>query len=142
MPRLMMLKEENSYEGRSLHDLGILLGGGPVNEVRPTARRSRRRRAQEIQGMFAMHGLELETEPESKATEIGTESSAPGERASEVNPLPYRMVLANWPDVWRERWGRRANDFEEQEGLSWRDAEGRAFVEVWGEFRSSSIERN
>ena len=53
-----MLKEESSYEGRSLHDLGNLLGGGPVNEVRPTtARRSRRRRAQQIQGMFANMGV-------------------------------------------------------------------------------------
>ena len=138
-----MLKEENSYEGRSLHDLGNLLGGGPVNEVRPsTARRSRRRRAQQTQGMFAIHGLELETESVSKVPVSGMESSAPGERASKVNPLPYRMVLANWPDVWRERWGQRANELEEREKLSWRDAEGRAFVEVWGEFRSASIERN
>ena len=111
-----------------------------MNEVRSIARKPKKRRVRETQGMFAMHGLELETE--SKATESGMESTAPGERASDVKPLPYRKVLANWPDDWRERWGRRANDLEEREGLSWRDAEGRAFVEIWSEFRSSSVERN
>ena len=111
-----------------------------MNEVRSITRKPRRPRLREIQGMFAMHGLELETE--SRATESRTESKAPGEHASDIRPLPYRMVLANWPDDWRERWGRRANDLEEREGLSWRDAEGRAFVEIWSEFRSSSVERN
>jgi hypothetical protein len=38
--------------------------------------------------------------------------------------------VADWPVEWRERWGRRANALEEQ-GLSWRDAEAQAFVEVW-----------
>jgi hypothetical protein len=32
--------------------------------------------------------------------------------------------------AWRERWGRRANALEES-GLTWRDAETQAFVEVW-----------
>ena len=90
--------------------------------------------------MFAMHGLELETE--SKATECETDSSAPGERASDIKPLPHRLVLATWPVEWRERWGHRANELEEQERLSWRNAEGRAFVELWSEFRASSVERN
>jgi hypothetical protein len=43
--------------------------------------------------------------------------------------LPYRNALAYWPDEWRERWGHRANDLEAQ-GLSWREAELRAFIEV------------
>jgi hypothetical protein len=46
------------------------------------------------------------------------------------HPLAYRGVVADWPVEWRERWGRRANALEES-GLSWRDAETQAFVEVW-----------
>ena len=66
------------------------------------------------------------------------------------HPLAYRGVVAGWPDTWRERWGRRANELEET-GLSWRDAEAQAFVEVWNIFRqghptlplaSSDAERN
>ncbi|HEX3451236.1 MAG TPA: hypothetical protein VHS97_23485 [Isosphaeraceae bacterium] len=50
------------------------------------------------------------------------------------HPLAYRGVVAEWPVEWRERWGRRANALEES-GLSWRDAEAQAFVEVWKEIR-------
>ncbi len=70
------------------------------------------------------------------------------------HPLAYRGVVAEWPVEWRERWGRRANALEES-GLSWRDAEAQAFVEVWTEIRrqhsvesttpnvmSSGLERN
>jgi len=46
------------------------------------------------------------------------------------HPLAYRGVVADWPVEWREQWGRRANALEES-GLSWRDAETQAFVEVW-----------
>ncbi len=46
------------------------------------------------------------------------------------HPPAYRGVVAGWPEDWRERWGRRANALEEA-GLSWRDAEAQAFVEVW-----------
>jgi hypothetical protein len=51
------------------------------------------------------------------------------------HPLAYRGVVAEWPVEWRERWGRRANALEEK-GLSWRDAETQAFIEVWGELRA------
>jgi hypothetical protein len=51
------------------------------------------------------------------------------------HPLAYRGVVANWPIEWREQWGRRANSLEEG-GLSWRDAETQAFVEVWNQVRS------
>lgn len=51
------------------------------------------------------------------------------------HPLAYRGVVAEWPVEWRERWGRRANALEET-GLSWRDAEAQAFVEIWQEVRS------
>jgi hypothetical protein len=50
------------------------------------------------------------------------------------HPPAYRGVVAGWPEGWRERWGRRANDLEEA-GLSWRDAEAQAFVEVWNQVR-------
>ena len=50
------------------------------------------------------------------------------------HPLAYRGVVAEWPVEWRERWGRRANALEEN-GLSWRDAEAQAFVEVWSQLR-------
>jgi hypothetical protein len=46
-------------------------------------------------------------------------------------------VVADWPIEWRERWGRRANALEEENGLSWRDAETQAFVEVWNQFRTN-----
>ena len=50
------------------------------------------------------------------------------------HPLAYRGVVAEWSVEWRERWGRRANDLEES-GLSWRDAETQAFIEVWTQLR-------
>ncbi len=53
------------------------------------------------------------------------------------HPLAYRGVVAAWTVEWRERWGLRANELEEQ-GLSWRDAEAQAFVEVWKELREHS----
>jgi hypothetical protein len=42
--------------------------------------------------------------------------------------------VAGWPIEWREQWGLRANELEEA-GLSWRDAETQAFVEVWHQLR-------
>jgi hypothetical protein len=51
------------------------------------------------------------------------------------HPLAYRGVVAEWPVEWRERWGRRANALEEN-GLSWRDAEAQAFVEIWNAVRA------
>jgi hypothetical protein len=50
--------------------------------------------------------------------------------AQVFHPPAYRGVVASWPQDWRERWGRRANELEEA-GLSWRDAEAQAFVETW-----------
>lgn len=50
------------------------------------------------------------------------------------HPLAYRGVVAEWPVERREQWGRRANALEES-GLSWRDAETQAFVEVWNVIR-------
>lgn len=118
-----------------------------MNEVRhrsaKTAAKLADERAREIQGMLAMHGLESETDLNTAVN--GTESTETGAkvwRANEIKPLPYRQVLATWPDDWRERWGRRANQLEET-GLSWRDAEGRAFVETWSQYHASGrVERN
>lgn len=50
------------------------------------------------------------------------------------HPLAYRSVVAAWPIEARERWGLRSNELEEA-GLSWRDAETQAFVEVWNHLR-------
>ncbi len=58
----------------------------------------------------------------------------PSPPAPVFHPLAYRGVVADWPVEWRERWGKRANALEET-GLSWRDAETQAFVEVWHELR-------
>lgn len=43
--------------------------------------------------------------------------------------LPWRQVLAEWPIELRERWGRRANDFEDA-GLAWFEAEQLAFEDI------------
>jgi len=126
-----------------------------MNTVRPRARKPATTlavltRAREIQGMLDMQGLEAEPEAERVGTpapagenETGPAEARPtAERVGEVKPLPYRQVLATWSDGWRERWGRRANELEES-GLSWRDAEGRAFVETWSALRASGhAERN
>jgi hypothetical protein len=129
-----------------------------MNEVRPRSRKRSETRVREIQGMLAMRGSgseEFGTDPTSVTTDWRTDSGGAtpptptptrAERATidvDVKPLPYRSVLAAWPDDWRERWGRRANDLEAA-GLSWRDAEGRAFLEVWNDWRTcaSVVERN
>ena len=122
-----------------------------MNEVRQRSRRAATSRAWERQGMLVMPGLESETETEAERTDqtFETVRSVPpiptrvARARTEPRPLPYRSVLASWPDEWRERWGRRANDLEEA-GLSWRDAEGRAFLEVWNQWRITAdvVERN
>ena len=82
--------------------------------------------------------------PVEGTSETAVERSSPGVMAhprpgTEAYPPPvfhppvYRGVLASWPEDWRERWGRRANELEEA-GLSWRDAEAQAFAEVWNHF--------
>lgn len=55
------------------------------------------------------------------------------EPASVATPrLPWRSELANWPVAWRERWGRRANQLED-EGHDWRESERMAFEAVRAE---------
>ena len=53
------------------------------------------------------------------------------------HPLAYRGVVAGWPLESRELWGRRANELEDA-GLSWRDAETQAFVEIWRSLRTNA----
>jgi hypothetical protein len=72
------------------------------------------------------------TEADSAARRVSTKNGA---APPVFHPLAYRGVVAGWPVEWRERWGRRANVLEEN-GLSWRDAEAQAFVEIWTEIRS------
>lgn len=67
--------------------------------------------------------------------------SGQAERSPVVHPPAYRRVLAGWSDDWRERWGRLANSLEET-GLSWRDAETQAFVEVWKQIREDASHAN
>jgi hypothetical protein len=59
----------------------------------------------------------------------------PAPPASVFHRPAYRKVLADWPVEWREQWGHRANALEDN-GLSWRDAETQAFLEVWSRFRN------
>ena len=68
-----------------------------------------------------------------------SQDRSPGVRtaAPVFHPLAYRSVVADWPIEWREQWGHRANHLEET-GLSWRDAEAQAFVEVWHKLRHAS----
>lgn len=62
---------------------------------------------------------------------------APRSTSPAFHPLAYRGVVAEWSLENRERWGRRANALEET-GLSWRDAETQAFVEVWSHLHRSN----
>jgi hypothetical protein len=94
-----------------------------------------------------------ENDDESGQTPAEPSSASPSENSASLensqqstssppifHPLAYRGVVANWPIDWREQWGRRANSLEET-GLSWRDAETQAFVEVWNQLRGHSAEQ-
>ena len=108
-----------SVQGR----LSIELGdedeaGGDQLKVEPPARSSGFRRPTKSSGV-------------NQERSLGVRTTAPV-----FHPLAYRSVVAGWPLEWRELWGRRANVLEET-GLSWRDAETQAFVEVWHQYRGS-----
>ncbi len=77
----------------------------------------------------------LPPEPEVSADALPDIAAAPVESQRVPEPPPCRMALARWPDEWRERWGRRANELED-EGLNWYEAESRAFLEIWNERRA------
>jgi len=126
-----------------------------VRELRTLKRIRPGSRVRSVQGRLSIEfgdqddtgGDQLKVEPPARSSGFRrpTKSSAVNqERSSGVrttapvfHPLAYRSVVAGWPLEWRELWGRRANDLEET-GLSWRDAETQAFVEVWHKYRSST----
>jgi hypothetical protein len=45
-------------------------------------------------------------------------------------PYPWRAGLLEWPTPWREAWGRRSNQLEQEEGMCWWRAEKQARTEV------------
>lgn len=119
-----------------------------MSKVAHRTRGKKAERAHETQGVLAIQELNWETGGKSPSILVRsrgrtTQSEGGAKASSPPQPLPHRMVLATWPDHWRERWGRRANALEDL-GLSWRDAEGRAFFEIWNEWRSRPevVERN
>jgi hypothetical protein len=109
-----------------------------VNDVKTPLRKRKEawRRHREVQGTLPIVSSDSESDPSA------CPYTTPLAPISDPRPLAYRAVLANWPDEWRERWGRRANALEET-GLHWRDAEGQAFVDVWNQRRAAEeAERN
>jgi len=126
-----------------------------VRELRTLRRTRGGLRVRSVQGRLSIEfGDEDEvggeqTKPEPPARSSGfrrpaKSSSTSSERSSSTraaatvfHPLAYRSVVANWPIEWREQWGHRANDLEET-GLSWRDAEAKAFVEIWHKIRAAT----
>ena len=75
--------------------------------------------------------------PAKSSSTSGARPSSARATAPVFHPLAYRSVVANWPIEWREQWGRRANNLEET-WLSWRDAEAKAFVEIWHKIRATT----
>ncbi|WP_406699149.1 hypothetical protein V5E97_09745 [Singulisphaera sp. Ch08] len=58
-----------------------------------------------------------------------TNSESPQQNVPFHSWPPRPKQLASWPLKKRERWGRRANQLED-EGLGWRTAEHKAYLEV------------
>ena len=61
--------------------------------------------------------------------------------AAEPDPPPWATSsaeLAGWPLVWRRRWGRRANELQD-EGVPWPEQGRRAFVEVKAEMDRAGV---
>jgi hypothetical protein len=82
-----------------------------------------------------LFGDENEADPSGLLASVPASDATAGARPDLVtppvfHPLAYRAVVAEWPLDYREKWGRRANSLEES-GLTWRDAETQAFIEVW-----------
>jgi hypothetical protein len=66
----------------------------------------------------------------------GSHQEPPG--ASPPLSYPWREVLPDWPAEWRQRWGELANQYQDA-GLSWHEAEARAFAEVSAERESGAV---
>jgi hypothetical protein len=120
-----------------------------VRELRTLKRTRAGSRVRSVQGRLSMElgdedgagGDPLKAEPSARDSGFRRPARSPGASpdksaaggrspAPVFHPLAYRSVVADWPIAWREQWGRRANELEET-GLSWRDAETQAFVELW-----------
>jgi hypothetical protein len=126
-----------------------------VRELRTLRRTRAGLRVRSVQGRLSIEmgdedeagGEQAKPEPPARSSGFrrpAKSSNASGDRATSArttatvfHPLAYRSVVANWPIDWREQWGRRANDLEET-GLSWRDAEAKAFVEIWHKIRATN----
>src|SRR5512144_989443 len=54
---------------------------------------------------------------------------------SALPEYPWREELPRWPDDWRERWGRRANELDEA-GVPHPDDERHAYAEVLAEIEA------
>jgi len=126
-----------------------------VRELRTLRRTRAGLRVRSVQGRLSIEfgdedevgGEQVKPEPPARSSGFrrpAKSSNTSGDRASSAratatvfHPLAYRSVVANWPIEWREQWGLRANDLEET-GLSWRDAEAKAFVEIWHKIRATN----
>jgi hypothetical protein len=74
----------------------------------------------------------------SPRADAGHDSAATARTPAPIfHPLAYRSVVADWEIDTRKQWGLRANELESA-GLSWRDAETQAFVEIWHRLRRAS----
>jgi hypothetical protein len=127
-----------------------------VRELRTLRRTRLGSRVRSVQGRLSIElGIEDEVgdsvRPESQARNSGfrrpvkSPSAVAGPDPSATakvpapifHPLAYRSVVADWAIDTRKQWGLRANELESA-GLSWRDAETQAFVEVWHQLRRAS----
>ncbi len=54
---------------------------------------------------------------------------------------PWRAILPTWPDEWRERWGKRANE-KQAGGVHWIPAEAEAFGKTWDEAEAAGVVLN
>jgi hypothetical protein len=120
--------------------------GFPVSELRTLRRGRDWSPVRRVQGRLSMiFGDEDQTgqvdpatvPPTDSTLNVGRVPARPDSPPPVFHPLEYRNVVAKWPVEWRERWGRRANGLEET-GLSWRDAETQAFIEIWKQIRNET----
>lgn len=79
-------------------------------------------------------GGDRPTKPTEPGLRVANSETTPNDHPTEPTKLAWvrPAELPYWPTAWRERWGVRANDLEAS-GLSWSDAESRAFDEVKAE---------
>jgi hypothetical protein len=121
-----------------------------MGELRAIKRASSGSRRRSVQGRLSIAmGDDFDVAESVSSESVGRDdgfrrpvkSSNPSQRAKRLrtpapvfHPLAYRSVVAGWSLENREQWGRRANELEDT-GLSWRDAETQAFVEMWHRVR-------